>query len=268
MTRLTLKAEPPLRLSVDALIPERIGGLSPAEIERLPLALGNRQSRVGDWFAVTAGSDAGHVEIEGPCRRLDRIGAAMTAGSLRISGDAGAYAGLGMHGGSLEIEGAAGYGAATDMRGGLLRIRGNAGDGLGGPLPGARGGMRDGTVIVSGDAGAGAGARLRRGLIVIAGAVGPSCGAAMAAGTLVVGGRFAGDAGAAMQRGSIIALSAAPQLGPGFGDNGVHDLVFLRLVARELAALGLGALSQRLGPVRRFVGDAGIAGRGEVMVVG
>ena len=267
MTRLALKEEPPVRLALDGLIPERLAGLAPAEVERLPLALGNRRQRVGDWFRVTA-SDGETLELEGDCRRLDRIGAGMSGGALSIRGDAGAYLGIGMSGGTIAVSGAAGYGAATDMRGGTLRIAGDAGDAIGGALPGALGGMRGGTVLVAGRAGDEAGRHLRRGLIVIGGAAGTACGTEMVAGTIVVAGSLGARAGTAMRRGSVIALGGATRIGATFADCGVHDLVFLRLLARHLATLGLGALARRLGPLRRWMGDAAVGGRGELLTPG
>src|SRR6185312_6613690 len=227
MTRLVLKAEPPVRLAVDGLIPERLAGLSPSEIERLPLALGNRRQSVAEWFRIEP-SDGATLEIVGDCRRLDKLGSGMSEGAIALAGSAG-------------------YGAATDMRGGLLRIAGDAGDALGGALPGAAGGMRDGTVLVAGRAGAEAGRRLRRGLIVIGGRAGPF-------------------AGAAMRRGSMIALGGVPRIGPTFADGGVHDLIFLRLLARHLTTLGLDGLATRLGGLRRWTGDAAVGGAGELLV--
>lgn len=265
MTRLVLKAEPPVRLAVEGLIPERFAGLSPAEVERLPLALGNRRQCVGDWFRV-APSDGAALEIEGDCRRLDKIGSGMGQGALNIQGDVGAYLGIGLAGGTIAVAGSAGYGAATDMRGGMLRISGDAGDALGGALPGALGGMRGGTVLVAGRAGAEAGRRLRLGLVIIGGDAGPACGAEMVAGTIVVGGSAGTRVGTAMRRGSIIALGGAPGIGATFADRGVHDLIFLRLLARQLAALGFGSLAARLGPLRRWTGDAAIGGTGELLL--
>jgi formylmethanofuran dehydrogenase subunit C len=265
MTRLVLKAEPPLRLAVDGLIPERLGGLAPAAIERLPLALGNRRQSVADWFRVEP-SDGAALEIVGDCRRLDKLGGGMSEGALSIRGDAGAYLGIGMSGGTIAVAGSAGYGAATDMRGGLLRIAGDAGDALGGALPGAAGGMRDGTVLVAGRAGAEAGRRLRRGLIVIGGDAGQCCGAEMIAGTIVVAGRAGAFAGAAMRRGSIIALGGVARIGATFADGGVHDLIFLRLLARHLAAFGVDGVAARLSRLRRWTGDAAVGGAGELLV--
>jgi formylmethanofuran dehydrogenase subunit C len=152
------------------------------------------------------------------------------------------------------------------MRGGLLRIAGDAGDGLGGALPGAAGGMRDGTVLVAGRVGAEAGRRLRRGLIVVGGDAGACCGAEMIAGTIIVASRAGAFAGAAMRRGSIIALGGVARIGPTFADGGVHDLIFLRLLARHLAALGLDGVAGRLGRLRRWTGDAAVGGAGELLV--
>lgn len=265
MTRLIPKAEPPVRITLDGLIPERLAALSPAEIGRLPLAVGNRRELVGEWFRVEAG-DPARLEIEGNCRRLDRIGAGMSTGSIAVAGDAGAYLGIGMSGGTLSVAGAAGFGAATDLRGGIVRIGGDAGDALGGSLPGAASGMRGGTVIVAGNAGAQAGQRLRRGLVVIGGNAGAACGAEMIAGTVVLGGSVGVHAGTAMRRGSIIALGGAARIGPTFGDCGVHDLLIVKLLARHLAGLGLGVLAARLGPLRRWMGDAAVAGKGELLL--
>ena len=77
----------------------------------------------------------------------------------------------------------------------------------------------------------------------------------MIAGTIVVGGGLGAYAGAAMRRGSISRWAAARRSGSGFVDCGVHELVFLRLLARHLDALGLDALARRIGPLRRFAGD-------------
>jgi formylmethanofuran dehydrogenase subunit C len=264
MIRLSLRAEPPVRVAVEALIPERLAGLSLAEVERIPLHVGNRLERVGDWFRVES-TPGNALVIAGAARRLDRIGAGMTQGQVIVEGDAGAYLGLGLAGGEIRVEGSVAFGAATDMREGTIRIAGDAGDGVGSALPGAAGGMRGGVVIVSGQAGAKCGYRLRRGLVAVAGDAGAACGARMVAGTIVVGGRAGSSAGAAMRRGSLIALGGFDRLGPTFGDCGAHDLVVVRLLARMLADLGLGALAERLGPMRRFLGDHAVGGKGELL---
>ncbi|HEY0524069.1 MAG TPA: formylmethanofuran dehydrogenase subunit C [Stellaceae bacterium] len=268
MIRLTARAEPPVRVAVDALVPERLAGLPADEIARLALRVGARTERVGDWFSVAVDGDVrdGHVAFEGACRRFDRVGAAMGSGTITVAGDAGAYAGAAMRGGRIEIGGDAGFGAAQGMRGGALTIRGDAGDGLGGAAPGDRGGMRGGVVAVHGSTGAACGDRMRRGLIAIAGAVGAGAGARMIAGTIVAGGAVAPLAGMGMRRGSIVALGGLGRVPATFGDCGIHDLMTLRLLARVLRDLGLAALAERVGPVRRLMGDLASNGRGEILV--
>jgi formylmethanofuran dehydrogenase subunit C len=265
MTRLVLKAEPPLRLALDGLLPRRLAGLSLREIERLPLQLGNRRQAVGDWFRVEEG-ERETLFIAGDCRRLDRIGAGMSEGSIAVEGDVGAYLGVSMSGGAISVAGSAGHGAATDLNGGALRITGDAGDALAGALPGAASGMRGGLVIVRGSVGARAGQRLKRGLVVIGGQASTGCGAEMIAGTILLAGRLGRHAGAAMRRGSIIALGGAEEIGSTFVDCGVHDLLFLRLLASHLASLGLDALAARLAPLRRWAGDLAVGGKGELLL--
>lgn len=264
MTRLVLKAEPPVRVSMEGLLPERLAGLAPGEIERLPLYLGKRAERVGDWFTLVPDQDEMLV-IEGAGARLDRIGAGMTAGRILVAGEAGAYLGQDLAGGEIRVEGHAGFGLATGMRGGMIRVTGDAGDGVGGSLPGAGGGMRGGSVVVEGKAGARCGYGLVRGLLAVGGDAGPACGGMMKAGTIVLGGRAAGHAGAAMRHGSILALGGFERPGAGFVDTGKHELVALRLLTRLLASLGLGALAAATGPMRRLLGDQALGGKGELL---
>ena len=268
MIRLALRQRPPLRLSLAGITPEVLGVLSEAEIARLPLRRGNRWETLGDWFRVErAGGAAERLVIAADDDRLDEIGAGMSTGKIVVAGSAGAHAGLAMAGGALLIEGNAGYGAATAMRGGRLSIAGNAGDQLGGAMPGDNLGMREGLVLVAGSAGSGTGDRMRRGTIVIAGDAGPFCAARLFAGTIVVGGRLGPHPGILMRRGSLVALGPAPETLPGFAECGVHDLTLGKLVARFLAAEGFSALAERLEPLRRWLGDLAIPGKGEILAL-
>ena len=266
MIRLTLRARPPLRLSLRAFIPERLAGLSAGAIAREALRQGNRQGVLGDWFRVEISDGAEHrLVMAGSDDRLDDVGAGMTRGELVVEGDVGARAGVGMSGGRISIEGSAGTGAGTAMSGGELRIAGDAGDHLGTALPGERQGMREGILIVEGSAGACVGDRLRRGLIVVRGSVGPFCGARMGAGTVVVGGEIGAGAGAAMRRGTIVAAGRSTVPLPGFADCGVHELTVQRLLARALAKHGVGELADRVRALRRWQGDLAVGGRGEIL---
>jgi len=266
MIRLTLRARPPLRLSLRAFVPERLAGLSAGSIAREPLRQGNRRGVLGDWLRVEiCDGPEDRLVIADADDRLDDIGAGMTRGELVVEGDVGARAGVGMSGGRISIEGSAGVGAGTAMSGGELRIAGDAGDHLGTALPGERQGMRDGMVIVEGSAGAGVGDRLRRGLIVVRGAVGPFCGARMGAGTIVVGGEVGAGAGAAMRRGTLVVAGKPMVPLPGFADCGLHELTVQRLLARVLAEHGIGELAGRVQALRRWQGDLAVGGRGEIL---
>lgn len=265
MIRLTARARLPTRLSLRGFIPERLAGMSAAEISRQPLRQGNHAGVLDDWFRVEISPGSkDRLLISGEGDRLDEVGAEMTRGELVVEGDIGARVGLEMRGGRILIEGSVGYGAGTAMRGGELRIAGNAGDHIGTALPGEREGMRNGIVIVGGSAGSGVGDRMRLGLIAVAGSVGPFCGARMNAGTIVIGGAVGLGAGAAMRRGTLIAPRDILRTLPGFSDSGVHDLAVLRLLARSLAKHRLKDLADALSSLRRWQGDAAVGGKGEL----
>jgi formylmethanofuran dehydrogenase subunit C len=265
MIRLTLRARPPVRLSLRGLIPERLAGLSADAIARLPLRRGNRGGELGDCFAVDKSGEAeDRLVIAAEGDRLDDVGAEMTCGELVVEGDVGGRAGLEMRGGLIIVQGSAGFGAATAMKGGALRIAGDAGDSMGGALPGEREGMRGGTVVIEGNAGASVGDRMRLGLIAIAGSVGPFCAARMNAGTIVIGGEVGPGAGAAMRRGTLVAPQANLSALPGFADSGVHDVTALRLIARALIRHQLTEVASRLSGLRHWQGDAAVGGKGEI----
>lgn len=266
---LTLRDEPPQAVDMSPLVPERLGGLAPQAVAALPIVCGTRRVRVGDLFTVDGDTAGGGLQIAGPGRRLDRIGAGMAAGAITVAGDAGAYLGLGMRGGAITVAGDAGLGAAMALAGGEIAIGGSAGERLGGALPGAMTGMAGGLVIVRGDAGARAGDRMRRGTILVEGSLGDYPGSRMIAGTVIGLGPRVGDwPGFGMRRGTLLVTAAPERLLPTFADAGAHDLAFLRLLLRahaprspRLAALGLDA--ER---VRRLVGDRVAGGQGEILL--
>ena len=53
MIRLVLRQRPSARLDLDGIIPERLAGLSEAEIAGLVVSLGGRRAALGDWFTAT-----------------------------------------------------------------------------------------------------------------------------------------------------------------------------------------------------------------------
>jgi formylmethanofuran dehydrogenase subunit C len=268
MSRLVLKlrSAPNFRLDLSPLTPGRLEGQSLDAIARTLLAYGRRSVPVGEWFDVqgAAGSD---MVIEGDGNRLDRIGADMQKGSIRVEGNAGAYLGIGMRGGRIEVSGSADAYAGSGLSGGLVRIGGDAGDFAGAALPGEHRGMRGGVVIVGGRLGDRAGDHMRRGLILADGGCGDYCGARMQGGTIATLGACGAHPGFAMGRGTLLFAGAAPSPGPSFNDGGEQSLGFLVLLARSWKELpsGFASLNRPSIRVRRWVGDLAFGGQGELI---
>ncbi|MGQ9366463.1 formylmethanofuran dehydrogenase subunit C [Azospirillum sp. ST 5-10] len=266
---LTLRERPLHRIDVSPLVPERVAGLTVAELAALPLTLGLERRPLGELFAID-GEPGESLVLRGPCDRLDFIGAGMGGGRIVVEGDAGGAAGCAMTGGELLILGAAGPRAGAEMRGGRLEVAGDVGPFAGAGRPGATHGMAGGTLIVRGSAGERLGDRMKRGLIVVEGAAGPGAGSRMIAGTLVVVRDVGPHAGLGMRRGTLLLGRPPAALPPTLVPAGRHELGYLRLLNRHLrpispAAADLAADGRALD---RFVGCTGTGGSGEVLVAG
>lgn len=260
---LTLRARPEQRLDLSPLVPHRLQGQTTAAISAVEIQTTRMRVTVGDAFRVRMG-DPGRMRIEDACDRLDQIGQGMTGGEIDVDGDVGIQAGRLMTGGRLTIRGSAGHWAASGMTGGSVEIIGNAGDHLGGPLAGEMAGMRGGIVIVRGKAGDRAGDRLRRGTIVIEGTAGANAASRMIAGTLIVRRKAGPLPGYLMRRGTVVLGEGCAQFSPTFLDCGVHDLVFMRLLASYVALLSPKAHAVLRRPLRRLAGDMAVLGKGEI----
>lgn len=262
MTRsiLSLRASPGERLDLSGIDPVAFAASTQGEIARLPVGMSGVGPLLGDLFDIRLGDEDALV-IEGGSPRFDRLGQGLKAGSIRVAGDVGQLAGRGMTGGQLDIEGAAGPLAGSGMAGGSIRIGGDAGDCLGGPMPGEMAGMRGGQVVVEGNAGLRAGDRMRRGTIIIAGSAGDYAGSRMIAGTLVVGAGCGAGVGQLMRRGTIILAAAPASVPASFVDNGVAELLFVRLLT------GLEPRMPALpATLRRLTGDMATIGKGEILL--
>ncbi len=268
----TLREEPRQRVDMTPLTPDRIAEKSLKDVGSIELLCGNRMLRADALFELSgspvAAGDQATVTIAKSSSKLHNIGAAMTQGTIDVTGDAGPYVGLGMKGGLIRISGNAGAFAACAMRNGEIRISGNAGEFLGGALIGDRKGMRGGMVRVLGNAGPRAGDHLRRGILMIAGNADDYCGARMTAGTIIVLGQAGDFTGLGMQRGTILLAHPPKRVPPTFNDCGHHDLPFLKLLLnsvrgdqREFAALD--SFGNR---VQRLAGDRGVNGLGEILI--
>jgi formylmethanofuran dehydrogenase subunit C len=260
----TLRHAPDQRLDLSAINPQRVTGLSEAEISALSIHTTKTKATIGDHFRLS-GSDAEHLRFIGGSPRLDGIGCEMASGHIHVDGDAGSRVGRLMSGGTLIVKGSAGPWTGSGMKGGKIAIEGDAGDWLGGPLSGELAGMRGGIIVVHGSAGREAAHRLRRGLIIVGGDAGDYAARAMLAGTLVIGGKSGTYPGYLMRRGTLVLSRMPKQFSPTFQDCGPCDLAFLRLLARQVAQE---APKLKLRPtMHRFAGDLAVLGKGEIFVL-
>ncbi len=131
---------------------------------------------------------------------------------------------------------------------------------------GVAAGMAGGELVIDGDGGGGVARGMTGGLVAVSGDVGVDAARAMLAGTLVVFGRMGAGAGRGSKRGSIVALGgidvpvtywlACTYEPP-------HVRVLLTYLRRRY---GL-TIDDRMidGKYRRYCGDAGNPGRGEIL---
>jgi formylmethanofuran dehydrogenase subunit C len=261
---LTLKEPPPQRCDLSVLTPDRLAA-EPGAIERLEIRMTREPLFVGDVFFVTPG-DPTDIVLEGGSERFDNLGAGMSQGRVRVTGDLGQRAGCNMSGGEILVSGCVGRLAGSGMSGGRLEISGDAGDLVGGPLPGEASGTTGGVIRIRGKAGARAGDRMRRGLIAIEGDAGDHLASRMFGGTIVCFGKAGALPGYLMTRGTLMIGKGASSLSPTFVDTGVHELVALRLIGRWLINEGIAGGSLAAARLRRLVGDTATLGKGEIFV--
>jgi formylmethanofuran dehydrogenase subunit C len=255
-------------LEAEAIRPETMGGLSLADIARLPVVQGNAQVSLGEFFTVEGQPDD-LMRLEGDFSGVKHIGRSMTRGRIEIHGDAGMHLGADMRGGEIVVHGNAGDWAGAEMRGGLLRVMGNAGHLLGAGYRGSEKGMRGGTILVAGKAGSEVGCTMRRGLIAVGGGAGDFAGVMMIAGTIIILGEVGIRTGAAMKRGTIVVAGAnghPPSLLPTFRFDCVYRPPWMEIYLRQLTRLGFAVPEQiRGGLYRRFSGDLTELGKGEIL---
>jgi len=252
-------------LDVDGVTADRLAGLAEREIAALPVWLDARRAELGDFFSVR-GERSDRVRVEGALAQVHGIAAGTTGGEMVIDGDAGRRVAAKMTGGSVEVRGSVADEAGATMGGGTLLVTGNAGDRLGAAVRGAFKGMTGGEIVIGGSAGADVAARARRGLVVVAGNAGRHAARAMIAGTLLVLGRTGAEPGHASKRGTIIAVG-----GIEIPITYWHACTFrpphVRLMLTYLRRRYRMAIDDRAadGAYRRYCGDAGDHGRGEIL---
>jgi formylmethanofuran dehydrogenase subunit C len=161
----------------------------------------------------------------------------------------------------MRVEGALAQvnGLGAGMAGGELVIDGDAGCRV-------AAGMTGGEIIVMGSAGAEVAARARRGLVVVAGDAGADAARAMIAGTLVVFGRTGARSGCGSRRGSIVALGGI-DVPVAYWCACTYEPPHVRLMLTYLRRRYGLRVDERMvsGRYRRYCGDAGNPGRGEIL---
>ncbi len=264
----TLKNPPEFTLDVSPLTPDRLGGLSSAQIRKLRLRYGKQEIPVDRLFSI-AGANPEKIRINGSCDKLTGIGHGMKSGTIEVHGHAGDFVGQYMRGGHISIRGDAGAWTGSSMSNGRIDIYGDAGDYLGAGLPGDIHGMSDGLIFVSGNAGDRVGDRMRRGIIVIQGNAGNYCGSRMAAGTIIVLNRAGKHSGYGMKRGTIILAKKPRHIIPTFRSCGNLKMQFLRLLFKQLSEMGSQfEIFRKYGPeAHRFSGDLASNGKGEILIL-
>ena len=259
-----LKEKPDQRLDLSPLIPSRLKDLKSKEIEALSIGTTRVKLAVGDAFKVK-GRDADQVQFAGTDGRCDKIGAGLTDGEIVVDGDAGAYLGAGMKRGRIEVKGNAGVLAGASMTGGSIAVSGDLGERAGGILVGETMGMKGGLLMVGGNAGPMLGERMRRGLVIVHGDAGDYAGGRMIAGTILFKRAVGRNAGYGLRRGSLIFLEQPEDLLPTFGDCGVMECDYLRLLERWVRGADK---SIKLGDrARRLMGDMSVLGKGEMLIL-
>lgn len=264
---ITLTARSPLAESVDAdgLTADRLASLSEADIAALPLWAGRHRVPLGDIFDVRGGRST-RVLIVGDVRRVAGIAVGMAGGEMIVDGDAGTHVGAGMTGGRIEVLGFAGDDAGLGMAGGALVIRGDAGDRVGAGTPGASRGMMGGEIVVGGSVGADAGARMRRGLLVVGGDAGDRVARAIIAGTVIVLGRTGSEPATGSKRGTLVAVGGV-DVPVTYRYACTYEPPHVRLALIHIRRRFEMAIAQEIvsGRYRRYSGDAGTVGKGEIL---
>src|SRR4051794_5501171 len=92
-------------LEVEGVAPDRLAGLSAAEVAALSVQYGNAAAALGDFFTVTGDPADRHLTVEGDCGNVKWLGAGMAAGILTVRGPVGTHLGSGMRGGTIEVFG-------------------------------------------------------------------------------------------------------------------------------------------------------------------
>jgi formylmethanofuran dehydrogenase subunit C len=267
LLQLTYIAKTSVPVEVEGITPDALREMSPSEISRLEIFHGNRAVPLGDMFRVEGKAADGRIEWCGELAGVHWIGAKMTAGEIRVAGNAGRHLGSEMRGGEIHVAGDAGDWVGGELRGGLIHVRGRAGHLVGAAYRGSAQGMTGGTILIGGDAGNEIGHTMCRGLLAVGGACGDLAGFNMLAGSILLLGRCGIRHGAGMRRGTLAFCGERPALLPSFRHACRYHPTALHLLLRELKRLDFAIADDLLtADFDLYNGDLIEGGRGEVLI--
>jgi len=272
--KLRAKTIEQIPVEADCITPDKLSGLSVAEVERLQVLQGNQHLALAEFFDVSGDGSDGDIVVEGDCAKVKLIGSRMSQGCITVHGDIGMHAGAEMRCGRLEVFGNASDWVGAEMKGGHIHVHGDAGHLVGGTYRGGNRGMTGGVILIDGNAKNEVGCVMRRGLIVIGGDTGDFVGAEMLAGSVFVFGVPGIRSGAGMKRGTIAVFGEEPdepkrlvELLPTFFYDCEYQPPFMKLYLNRLADWGFSIPGQaRSGSFRRYSGDLVELGKGEILV--
>ncbi|MBT7953292.1 MAG: formylmethanofuran dehydrogenase subunit C [Gammaproteobacteria bacterium] len=262
---LSLHTQPDVPLEAELISPDKLAGLTTAEIEKQTVEHGNQKTTIADFFTV-AGEKSDSLVLEGDLSKIKHIGSGMSFGKININGDVGAHLGTAMSGGEIVVEGNVGDWLAPEMLAGRVEVKGNAGHMVGSAYRGSPAGILGGEIIIHGNARNEVGHAMRNGMIVIGGDSGDFTGVNMLAGTIIVLGELGIRTGAGLRRGSVVCMKNSKLL-PTFSYSCVYQPTYLRLYLLYLQSLGLGIREEQImGHYERWCGDIIEFNRGEILL--
>ncbi len=267
--RLAYRAETPIPVELEGIVPSALAGKPLGRIERIELFHGNRRRPLAEFFRVSGRPDDGRIRFEGDLSGVHWIGAGMDGGEIHVEGSAGRHLGSEMTSGRITVAGDVGDWAGAELHGGTIHVRGSAGHLVGAAYRGSRRGMTGGTILVEGPAGNEIAYGMRRGLVAVGGAA-DAVGFNLLAGTVMVFGPCGIRPGADMRRGTIALLGEQlPVLLPSFRHACRLRPAFMELLLGELARLGYARSAATAARVYDlYHGDLVSLGRGEILLPG
>ena len=114
-------------VEVEGITPNVVREKSLADIEQMDIFHGNQKLPLAEMFDVTGDSSDGQLNWEGELSGVHWIGAKMSDGVIRVSGNAGRHVGSEMSGGEIHVAGDASDWVGGEMFGDLIHVRGRAG---------------------------------------------------------------------------------------------------------------------------------------------